>query len=150
MNHPLLEALVGKRCLKTTANRVTGVDLLLHFGKWVEYEKQSERLTVTHHGELTLMVSCTWRIDGPDGPVIDAFNVHDNEQRKGSHHILEGHVVREVSLRSRSWDLTITFDGELELHVFCQMGAQPENWHVLGPNDAELVVGPDCDVESSE
>ena len=96
------------------------------------------------------MVSCTWRIDGSDGPVVHAFNVHDNEQPHGSHHILEGLIVSDVRLRSRSWDLTVTFDGGFELHVFCEMGAEPHNWDVLGPNDAKLVVGPDCDVESSK
>jgi hypothetical protein len=136
----LREWLSGRRCLKTTVNVETGSDLLLDFGKWIEYRRQSASLKVTHRGEFRVMIICVWQIDGPWGTVIDSGDVHEKESWQDDQTVLEGLVVRDVELTGPWGDLALLFQDGYELRAFCEIGEEPENWFALGPRGEEIVV----------
>lgn len=139
----LREWLAGRGCLKSTVNVETGSDLLLQFGRWIPYERRSERLKVTHRGEFMLMINCVWEISGPRGAFVDSGDVHDREPWQDDHTVLEGLAVRDVELVGPSCDLTLLFEGGFQIRALCETG-EDYNWSIVGPHGEELGVDTDC------
>jgi hypothetical protein len=129
--------------VKSTVNVESGSDLLLEFGEWIKYKRQSESLRVTHRGEVMVMISCAWAIKGPGGTVVDAGDVHEREPWQGDHTVLEGLTVREVGLIGHLNNLVLVFEHGFELQAFSEVGQQPDNWIVVGPSGEEIGVDSD-------
>lgn len=96
-----------------------------------------------YEGEANLLVWCTWRLDGPNGPLTSSDdtseNVHANLLR------LDGATVQAVSVANQAGDLNVSFRKGLKLRVFCDhVPPSPSfdgNWE-LWRTDRTLVVGP--------
>jgi hypothetical protein len=94
-------------------------------------------------GEANLLVWCTWRLDGPDGPLTSSDDTTANiatELQK-----LVGAAIESVALLPPAWDLTVRFNNGLMLRVFCDhVPGEPSfdgNWE-LWRRGVAVFVGP--------
>ncbi|MBY0526657.1 MAG: hypothetical protein K2R98_24890 [Gemmataceae bacterium] len=68
-------------------------------------------------GEANLLVWCSWRLDGMNGPLTSSDDVPDAIVRELSK--LIGSTTESVSVTPPAWDLDIRFSNGLTLRVFC-------------------------------
>src|SRR5580700_5308950 len=68
-------------------------------------------------GEANLLVWCTWRLDGPEGPLTSSDDTTSNVVA----HLekLVGATIGSVNLAPPAWDLSVAFTNGLTLRVFC-------------------------------
>jgi hypothetical protein len=140
-----IDSLVGKRCIGAIAQKETGGDLLLHFGREVPYSGSGgPKLKATHRGEWSLMIECPWRLENSDYTVADWTTVtSDSPERRDQHLVLNERTVASVQLADVGPDLTIRFDGGFTLTVFCGLEPSfPECWFLLLPDGRSVVAGP--------
>ena len=94
-------------------------------------------------GEASLLVWCSWRLDGPEAPVTSSDDV--SEAICQGLECLRGAAVLDTVVTGAAGDVRIDFAGGLRLHVFCDhLPGQPSfdgNWEVWLPEVA-VFVGP--------
>jgi hypothetical protein len=99
-------------------------------------------------GEANLLVWCTWRLDGPGGPLTSSDD--SEEQIVAQLSRLVDAKVRSASITSVAWDLLVTFWNGPRLRVFCDhVQGSPTgdgNWD-LWRMDRALCVGPGSRME---
>lgn len=101
-------------------------------------------------GEANLLVWCTWRLDGTDGP-ISSSDDSDQGITDGLHRLV-GEMVEKVQVEMPGWDLVLRFSGDLTLRIFCDhVPGDPSfdgNWQVsLQDKTISLGPGTTCDIE---
>jgi hypothetical protein len=96
-----------------------------------------------NEGEANLLVWCSWRLDGPEGPLTSSDDTPEGIERNLAR--LLGAKVRHASLTNKSWDLQISFSNRLKLIIFCDhVPGDPSfdgNWD-LSLRERALFVGP--------
>jgi hypothetical protein len=94
-------------------------------------------------GEANLLVWCTWRLDGPDGPLTSSDDTTANIVTQLQK--LVGATIESMTLVPPAWDLTIGFANGLMLRVFCDhVPGDPSfdgNWE-LSRQGVAVYVGP--------
>jgi hypothetical protein len=144
----LARSLGGLRCWYVACGGAAGPSFSLAFGEKVP---RAAALTNPAHseeyrryeGEANVLVWCSWRLDGPEGPLTSSDDTADGIQRGLAR--LRGAKVRRVSLTDKTWDLRVTFGNRLKLTVFCDhVPGDPSfdgNWE-LWLRDQALIFGP--------
>jgi hypothetical protein len=94
-------------------------------------------------GEASLLVWCTWRLDGKNGPLASS----DEEPPVGAKklRILKGKILRGVELFFPGWDLSVDFSQGLVLRVFCDHVPGNPSYHLnwqLRIRDQRVFAGP--------
>jgi hypothetical protein len=96
----------------------------LHFGGKVPLKQRLENPKLmdalrTHEGEYVMFIECAWRIDERDQVVAGCWddNADGGPMLSGLRRIV-GQPVRSIEI-SGACDLTIAFEGDLSLRVFC-------------------------------
>lgn len=143
-----VQTLRGLRCWYVSTGGAAGPTFQLAMGdkvrraQPVKNRAHSEEFRL-FEGEANLLVWCTWRLDGPDGPLTSSDD--SEEQIVAQLSRLVGAKVRSVSATSTAWDLLVTFWNGLRLRVFCDhVPGEPSfdgNWELWRP-DRALYVGP--------
>ena len=102
-----------------------------------------------YRGEANLLVWCSWRLDGPRGPITSC---DDDAGCEAGIRRLIGHTVRSVEIGDR-WNLRLEFTGDLLLNVFPDhvgpAASFDGNWEVWKPKQAYL-IGTDLNCEVLE
>jgi hypothetical protein len=96
-----------------------------------------------YEGEASLFVWCTWRLDGPNGPLTSSDDTDANIVTQMEK--LIGTTIQSVAPIPPAWDLIIGFANGLTLRVFCDhVPGDPSwdgNWDLCRQGTA-LEVGP--------
>jgi hypothetical protein len=143
-------ALVHKPCWYTAAGESTGSQFDLFLGGKVRRERPLQNIRLSeearqYSSEYSLIVSCAWRLDGPDGPITGwrEPNEHDGPMVNGLAQLV-GESIRSIRVDGPAWDLEIDFTGDKTLRIFCDFTKEAEgestNWFVLGPAGFQLSV----------
>lgn len=103
-------------------------------------------------GESSLLVWCSWRLDGEKGPVT-SWDDEGTHCQAGISRLI-GRTVRNVSI-SGLWNLQVEFNGGLVLSVFpdhvSPSASFDGNWEVWQPTQAYLIgTGLMCEVIDRE
>ena len=92
--------------------------------------------------EASLLVWCTWRLDGRDSPI--ASSDLSSDAVRDALQVLIGQKVVSVEATPPAWDLSVTFDSGATLRIFCDhIPPDPtidSNWE-LRVRGGELAVG---------
>lgn len=144
----LVRSLVGLRCWYVSCGGAAGPTFQLAFGEKIPRREALKNpahseLYRYYEGEANLLVWCTWRLDGSQGPLTSSDDTDDAINRNLGR--LRDTDVRSVSVTSSSWDLRISFKNRLRLLVFCDhVPGEPSfdgNWE-LWLRHLALYVGP--------
>ena len=146
----VLSDLIGCRCFSAITGSGVEFAFALHLG-----EKQRRHLRLanqrlsflqrTYEGSHTLVVECTWRIDGPTGVIASCFDRAKPAGPRDS--ALEDLVDRNVvgvELIRPGLDLMLRFEGDFVLRLFAtevDVGGKRNNWTYSCPF-ATATVGP--------
>jgi hypothetical protein len=139
--------LVGLECWYVNAGGRAGSSFSLALGQKVRRGKPLKNPDVTAEfaafdGEASLLVWCSWRLDGP----TEALTSSDEEVESlvTKLQALVGRRITGASVFGRACDLRVCF-GDLVLHVFCDhVPGNPSfdgNWY-LRRNRRLVSVGP--------
>jgi hypothetical protein len=145
-----LQDLIGCRCFSAISGSGVEFAFALHLG-----EKQrrflrlaNQRLSFlqrTYEGSHTLLVECTWRIDGPDGVLASCFDrAKPAGERDAAVEDLVDRAVEAIEVGRPGLDLHVRFEGGLVLHVFAtevDENSKRNNWTYACPF-ATVTVGP--------
>jgi hypothetical protein len=137
-----LDAMVGKPCWGIVSGR--GAVIGLHIGAKLRRETPATSPYLTadlreNDGEFGLMVSCAWRLDGPDEVVCGSGD--PAEPMSAGLDRIADRAVTAVRLVPPALDLIVAF-GDLTLTVFCDgtdAGADRDNYLVFAPTGAHGV-----------
>ena len=104
----LVHSLEGLRCWYISCGGAAGATFQLAFGDKVHraavLKNPAHSEEYRHYeGEANLLVWCTWRLDGPEGPLTSSDDVQEGVVRSLAQ--LQDAKVRSVSLTPNSWDL---------------------------------------------
>lgn len=144
----LVRSLEGLRCWYVSCGGAAGSTFELALGEKI---RRSEVLNNPAHpeefrhfeGEANLLVWCSWRLDGPEGPLTSS----DDASEGSVQHLarLREAKIRYAALTPNSWDLRVAFGNRLKLTVFCDhVPGDPSfdgNWE-LWLRGLTLFVGP--------
>jgi hypothetical protein len=143
-----LFALRELRCWYVSTGGSAGPTFQLALGGKIQ---RHEELTNSAHtdefrrfeGEANLLVWCTWRLDGPEGPLTSADDTPENIAERLA--LLVGERVVGVAAINQAGDLRLRMSNRLTLRVFCDhVGSDPSfdgNWE-LWDAEQSLFVGP--------
>jgi len=144
----LVRALAGLRCWYVSCGGSTLPTFQLAFGDKVRRTavlKNPAHSEEYRHfeGEANLLVWCTWRLDGPEGPLTSSDDTADAITRTLAR--LREARVRSASLTPHNWDLRVSFRNRLKLAIFCDhVPGDPSfdgNWE-LWLRKVALFIGP--------
>lgn len=144
-----IRAVVKKPCWNVSAGGLAGKSFSLAFGTKVPRSRPLNNPEATEdyrlfHGELTLLVWCSWRLDGPN-EVIASGDQEPEIFAPRLRRALIGSAVSTAEVRSAACDLRIEFDGNFVLHVFCDRMPEPDidgdNWQIESA-DRVVAAGP--------
>lgn len=101
-------------------------------------------------GEANLLVWCTWRLDGANGPLTSSNDTV--EHVVAALERLTDKTIVDVRVDLPGWDLHLEFSGGLRLHVFCDhVPGDPSfdgNWELTLTNRCIAIgIGSKCEVE---
>jgi len=144
----LLTPLVGLRCWHVGTGELLGSSFGLALGR-----KHRRRFSLSnptqniefreYMGEVSLLVWCTWRLDGPVEAVTSSDE--DYEAMATGLKVLVGQKILKIEVSPPAWDLCITFSNDLQLRVFCDhVPGNPSfdgNWQAR-VRDTIVAVGP--------
>lgn len=120
-----LADLPGKRCFSAISGDGVEFAFILHLG---ERQRRSLRLANprlsflqrTFEGSHTLLVECTWRVDGPEGVVASCLDeAKPAGPRDAALEELTDRIVERVDVAAPGLDLTVRFEGGYSLLCFC-------------------------------
>jgi hypothetical protein len=116
----ILRQLKGQRCWECAAAPVTGTTLSLNFGTKLSWAPIGNRENIEDYfGEFGIMLEgAAWRILNRDTAIMTS-DAKMTEQRASDLAVFCGKLVLEASVDVFTLDLTILFEGELRLDVFC-------------------------------
>lgn len=146
----LVADLIGRRCFAAIGGRDVEFAFILHIG---EQEKRSLRLSNprlsflerTFEGSHTLLVECTWRIDGPEGVCASCLDAAKPVgPRDDALAELVDRAIERVSVEAPGFDLALAFEGGYTLRVFASEvdeKAKRSNWIYAYPG-GRAICGP--------
>jgi hypothetical protein len=165
-----LACLEGKKCLWYWAGESTGSVINVEFGKKIKRMKpigtvlkqiRPPNLTLTdeqreqreYEGEMILLVESAWRVDTDDGVLCGSTdsNCPGCDMQLGLEQ-LKGQTVKSVHILAPALDLTVIFEKNLILRVFCDqtnLYSRVDNYSFFN-NDRAYIVGPRGAVEVEE
>ncbi len=144
----LVGALKGLRCWYVSCGGAAGPTFQLALGEKVSRHAPLKNAAHSEEyrrfeGEASLLVWCSWRLDGPDRPLTSSDDAPQQIVQELSR--LVGAAVASVCLAPPGWDLTLAFSTGLVLRIFCDhVPGEPSfdgNWELWG-RDATAFVGP--------
>ena len=128
---PMIRQLIGNRCWRITAGRITGSRMNLDFGDRIKTEVGKDR-RIDEFGVFGLQIgNAQWRITDQAGRVMaTSLDLLDRSAPAGIGITqLRDRLVESVFIHNRFFDLTIVFEGNWELAVFCNDSEEPaENY----------------------
>jgi hypothetical protein len=144
----LVRSIRGLRCWYVSYGGAAGPTFQLALGKKVRRSVPVRNPVHSEEyrqfeGEANLLVWCTWRLDGPSGPLTSSDDTPEGIS-KGLPQLREA-KVRGASLIDNAGDLIISFSNKLKVRIFCDhVPGAPSfdgNWE-LWLTDRALLVGP--------
>ncbi|MCI0642471.1 MAG: hypothetical protein L0Y72_02350 [Gemmataceae bacterium] len=152
----VVDALQGKNCWYVSCGGSAGTSFELALGaklprRHVFKNRENPTEFDKYEGESNLLVWCTWRLDGPNGPVASSDNL-SNKMLKVLRS-LAGARVKNVNIEKPGWDIRLEFSNRLTLRVFCDhLPGDPTfdgNWDLFTQDRViSIGVGSKCEVES--
>lgn len=149
--HRFVDTIIGWRCWYVSAGGSVGSSFSLSFGgkrhrgRRLRNPAQTEEYR-EYEGEAHLLVWCTWRLDGPSGPVVSSDQNPDRIDK--ALQTICGRTLTRAKARPPAWDLDLTFTGDYELVLLCDHlpgdNSIDSNWE-LRVRDDVLYVGPGYD-----
>lgn len=143
-----LQQMISKSCWSVVAGEGTGSVITINIGEKVRRPKPVRNLWLNkdeqeNEGEMSLMIWCAWRLDGPAGVVCGSTDSNDNDGSmvKGVK-MLIGRVVESAEILSPAFDLRLAFRGQYVLNIFCDQTSErdgTENYTFYG-NEKILTV----------
>lgn len=145
-----LADLVAKRCFSAISGAGVEFAFILHLG---DRQRRSLRLANprlsflqrTFEGSHTLLVECTWRVDGPEGVIASCLDeAKPAGPRDAALEELADRVVERVEVAAPGLDLTVRFEGGYTLLCFCTEVDEKQkrsNWTYAWPGGL-ATVGP--------
>jgi hypothetical protein len=117
----MVTSLVGLKCWYVNAGGSAGSSFSLTLGNKIRRGKPLRNPDVSeeyrlYDGEASLLVWCSWRLDGPDEAITSSDE--DTEVLADKLQVLVGRTMTEATVSGRACDLDVVF-GDLALHVFC-------------------------------
>lgn len=101
-------------------------------------------------GEANLLVWCSWRLDGPQGPLTSSDDSLENIT--GFLPKLQGEKLFRIIADSPGWDATLPFSEGFKLHLFCDRVGDASfdgNWEIW-TQDLAAFVGKGSQLEFEE
>lgn len=151
----LLRGVVGRECWSVMASERTDYVIVLDLG---EQRRRSLRLANprlsflqrTYEGEYSLLVECSWRLDGPRGVVVSCYDSAALEgSMRGGLSELEGRRVTGIDVANAAYDLTVELEDGYVLRCL-STEVDPKhrrgNWSFWSP-DGLVTIGPRGKVE---
>ncbi len=138
-------ALLGRRCWNVACGGASGSTFQLALGRKIPRRialrnpKASDEYR-RFEGEFGLMVWCSWRLEGPAGPITSSED-ESSGLVDGLRRLVGRTVVRTVA--SEGWNLQLAFSGGLLLSVFPDHVGREwtlGNWELRTP-EREYAVG---------
>jgi hypothetical protein len=128
-----LKCLIGKECWSIIGGAGTGSNISLAFGEKVPKKRPLKNRSLTDeernfNGEFSLYITCTWRIDSE---LEVACGCREDNSAKGP--MLRGlqklvnQRVISVCLSPPALDLSLTFENNLSLRIFCDQTSLDED-----------------------
>lgn len=143
-----LRQITSKPCWSVIAGEGTGSIVSLDFGEKVPRHtplknSQLTKIERENEGEMSLMIWCAWRLDGPKGVICGSTdsNANDGPMVKGAK-MLVGRSVEAVEILSPAFDLRLIFRGQFVLNIFCDQTSErdaTENYTFYGKDNAFTV-----------
>jgi hypothetical protein len=148
----LIDQIEGLPCWHVSTGGAVGPSFQLALGKKVKRKVPLSNTSQPddyrqHEGEANLLVWCSWRLDGPSGPLTSSDDA--SEGAADFLRQLEGHAIVEAQSEPPAWDLRLRFANQLTLRLFCDhVGAASidSNWELWCTNVA-AIIGLASDVE---
>ncbi len=144
-----LRTLHGKCCWNVSAGGSAGSSFSLAFGAMVARSRplsnpEADEEYRRFEGECTLLVWCSWRLDGVDRSLASS-DQSAATIATSLRSVLKGVLVLRAEARGRACDVQLAFEGGLILHIFCDRlpedSSDADNWQ-LETVDHILAVGP--------
>jgi hypothetical protein len=146
----------GKECWHVGYGGAAGTVFQLHIGDKLRRDMNLSALKMPFHidwipseideyeGEIVLLVWCTWRLDGADGPLTSSDDTIDHVGDALKE--LKGRKIIDARIDLPAWDLHLFFSDGLTLRVFCDhMPGAPSfryNWDMaIGDKSIEIGLG---------
>ncbi len=86
---------------------------------------------------VTLWFEPIWHLCGQGGVLVGSMQIaheSDSEEKMDAvsepMHVLEGQRVESLSYDSRTFDLTVTFEGDCSIKTFVSDATSEESWHI--------------------
>lgn len=139
---PTIQRLIGNRCWRITAGRITGSRMNLDFGDRMKTEVGKDR-RIDECGVFGLQIgSAQWRVTDQAGRIhATSLDLLDRSAPAGIGIAqLKDRLVRSVIVHNRFFDLTIVFEGNWELAVFCNDSEQTADNYTFSEFDKYYVV----------
>ncbi len=145
-----LRGLIGKPCWAFYAGPSTASAVDLHFGKKIPraipllnpHLSEQERF---YDGEISLFFECAWRLDSEGEVICGSTDSSENDgpMQRGLG-LIVGRAVKSVKAELPACDLTVRFDGDIVLKVFCDQTNLEEGYdnYSLHVKDKIYIVGP--------
>ena len=145
-----LKGLIAKECSGFYAGPVTGPDIDLHFGRKTTIVVPVSRPSLPEglklaQGEISLFIECAWRLDSEREVICGSTDSNENDgpMQRGLA-LIVGRAVKSVKVELPAGDLTVRFDGDIALRVFCDQTNLEEgnDNYSLHVKDRIYIVGP--------
>ena len=122
-----IQRLIGNRCWRITAGQITGSRMNLDFGDRLKREVGKDR-RIDEFGLFGLQIgNAQWRVTDQDGRLMaTSLDLLDSTAPAGIGTAqLKDKLVQSVMMNHRFFDLTIGFEENWELAVFCNDSEEP-------------------------
>lgn len=144
-----LRQLIGKPYWSFCGGENTGSDIDLGFGRKIPrtvpllnpYLTEEQKY---YDAEIALFIKCAWRLDSEDEVICGSTdsNIVGGPMLTGLSSIV-GRAVESVKIERPGFDLTLRFEGELVLRIFCDQTNLEDDYdnYSLHLTDKVYVVG---------
>lgn len=138
----LLNNVIGKKS-KNVKKIGNGSFFLIDFGKDIEYEVKTNReITKNIRGEWQFWIyMCAWRIDKDNIPIVGCEDEDISERIK----IIDNKELKDISILSKSYDMVLKFEQNIELFLFTIITNDAEQWRLFTPDRQVFIAGPGVD-----
>ena len=144
--HTVLESLHGLECWSVIAGAGTGSVVSLGFGAQLPARRFSSNPKLTleerqFEPEYSIYVEAAWRLEDEEEVLVTWSEAACGEAWLKELQKLRGLEVESTELGAVGLDLKIHFEGGLTYSVFCDQGADDENYSLFTPQHV-VTVGP--------